>query len=359
MKIKVLIIFLYITIIYCQGSPNDGAEEEIFFQGFMKFVINFSKNYSSIDELRARFNIFKQNMQLLNITNLDFGVNTNSSDPDNGWTMGVSPYSDLTSEEFQDKYLTFTNSSLPADLKTYNFDNSDENNNFLSGNETEGRSLQAIPSTWDWRRYGAVTPVKNQGTCGSCWAFAAAANIEGLYYLKYRKSFQFSEQQILDCNYGNKGCGGGTSAEAFYYINYSGGIMLSTSYPYKGYKSSCRFQSSQIVARISGFVSAGTTDENYIQQMLYKTGPIAVAMNARPLQFYTGGVFSVSQSKCNPYSLNHAITLVGYGTTSNGSNYWIVKNSWGANWGEAGYFRILRGFGVCGINLVATSAILQ
>jgi cathepsin F len=357
MKFSPLILITLFGVISCQENISNINEEKIF-QGFMNFIINYSKNYSSLDELKLRYSIFKENMLTLNITDYIFGNSSNSTDPDDGWTMGVSPYSDLTPDEFGHLYLTFTNNTLPDDIQTYDF-NSEDELNFLSSNQTQGRTLQSLPSSWDWRSYGAVTAVKNQGACGACWTFAAIGNIEGLYYIKHRRSVQFSEQQILDCNYSGKGCGGGTSAEAFYYVNYSGGIMLSRSYPYLGYKSYCRFQLSQVAAKITGFVSAGTTDENSILRMLYKTGPLAVAMNARPLQFYSGGVFNVSRSQCNPYKLNHAVTLVGYGTTSSGRNYWIVKNSWGSNWGESGFFRIARGGGVCGINLVATSAIIQ
>jgi C1A family cysteine protease len=164
---------------------------------------------------------------------------------------------------------------------------------------------------------------------------------------------------MLDCDIYSRGCRGGMATSGFQYIKRSGGLMLRTDYRYFGFKSKCVFNPALVAVKVAGYVSAGTYDESRIKQMLYKLGPLAVAINAGPLQYYTGGVLDISSSRCNPRNLNHAVTLVGYGTTTNGIPYWIVRNSWGPYWGEAGYFRVKQGSGVCGINRFVASAILK
>ena len=204
------------------------------------------------------------------------------------------------------------------------------------------RMLQNLPVNFDWRNYGAVTNVKQQGNCGGCWSFCSIANIEGLIAIKYKKSINLSVQQAIDCDYSNGGCNGGLMIPAYQYFQRTGGIMAWNSYPFTGYRGYCKFNPNAVFARVNGYTTAGTTNEDYIMSYLYNTGPLAITMNARLLQYYTGGVMNVPYSSC-PIAPDHGVTLVGYGTTSTGLNYWIIKNSWGPNWGEGGYFRIARG----------------
>jgi len=222
----------------------------------------------------------------------------------------------------------------------------------------ESRNLQgSVPRNWDWRAKGAVTAVRNQGVCGSCWAFTTVANIEGLYYNKYKVLKTLSEQQLIDCNVNNAGCSGGTLPKAFTYVKNAGGINLRSSYPYLSRKSVCRFNPSEKYGLINGYVSPGMS-ETAIKNMLYEKGPLATAINARPLHYYRGGIFSPTTANCNPYAVNHGVVIVGYGT-QNGVDYWIVKNSWGPNWGEKGFFRIRRGTGACGVNRMVYSGTIS
>jgi C1A family cysteine protease len=178
-----------------------------------------------------------------------------------------------------------------------------------------------------------------------------------LYYNKYKVLKALSEQQLVDCNHNNAGCSGGTLPKAFTYVKNAGGVNLRSSYPYIGKKSTCKFNTNTKFGLIKGYVSPGMS-ETAIKNMLYQKGPLAAAINARPLHYYRGGVFKPTTAKCNPYAVNHGVVIVGYGT-ENGVDYWIVKNSWGPNWGEKGFFRISRGSGACGINRMVYSGVIN
>ena len=171
-----------------------------------------------------------------------------------------------------------------------------------------------------------------------------------------------SEQMLVDCDTYDSACNGGLMEYAFTWLQENGGIMTDTDYPYKGYKSSCRSDASKYVdMTITGYTKLGSSsstwdpvDEEEIKEFLYETGPLAVALNANPLQTYSSGILDKTSSQCPTSGINHAVTMVGYGTAE--KDYWIVKNSWGKSWGESGYFRIRRGNGTCGINCYITTA---
>jgi C1A family cysteine protease len=220
-----------------------------------------------------------------------------------------------------------------------------------------GASITKAPKNWDWRKQGAVLKtVYEQGECNACWTFSSAANIEGVNFIKNGVLTPLSQQQLVDCDTeNNNGCNGGSMQNAFDYLKDNGGIQSYSDYKYTGRQGSCKFNPDRAVVQVTGWVSAGTTDEKKIRDMLYQRGPLSVAVNAVPLQYYTGGIADYSHAACDPNGTNHAVTLVGYGT-QNGKDFWIVKNSWGADWGEKGYFRIARGKGTCGINTYVVSS---
>jgi C1A family cysteine protease len=217
--------------------------------------------------------------------------------------------------------------------------------------------MTSAPASWDWRSQGAVLKqIYDQGQCSCCWTFSSSANIEGVNFIKTGKLTALSNQQLLDCDtVNNNGCNGGSMQNAFDYLKQNGGIQAYSDYPYKGTQGSCQFNKGKAMVQIDGWVSAGTTDENKIRDMLYQKGPLSVAVNATPFQYYSGGIADYSRQDCDPNATNHAVTLVGYGT-ENGKDFWIVRNSWGSNWGENGYFRIARGKGTCGINTYVVSS---
>ena len=221
----------------------------------------------------------------------------------------------------------------------------------------------AAPSSYDWRNYGRVSPVKDQGSCGSCWAFSTTGNLESLYAATKGVIKTFSEQMLVDCDTSDSGCNGGLMEYTFTWLKNNGGIMFDSDYPYKGVKSACKSDSSKYADfKITGYKKLGSSystwscvDEDELKEFLYENGPLAVAMNADPLQTYSSGILDVSSARCPTSGINHAVLLVGYGSTSS-MDYWIVKNSWGKSWGEQGFFRIRRGNGTCGINCYITTA---
>jgi C1A family cysteine protease len=182
----------------------------------------------------------------------------------------------------------------------------------------------------DWR--GKMNAVRNQGSCGSCWSFAATATFEGRYAIKKGSKVELSEQQMVDCATACNGCGGGWSSRALQYIQSAGGQMSRASYPYTGVKGSCKFSSTKVAARVSAV--SGVSDA----KSAVASGPVAVYLQATSaFQGYGGGIFN---GVCGQY--NHAVTVVGWGA-SGSSEYWIIRNSWGSGWGESGHIRVLIG----------------
>ena len=309
--------------------------EKLMFSNFQKFITKYKKKYNSVNEFLARYEVFKRN------------VNAAFSEQNESFQVGITKFSDMTHQEFARTYLNLNYDALAmANFEPVTVENTN-----------------AAPSSYDWRNAGRVSKVKDQGSCGSCWAFATVANLEGLYYAKKKTMKQFSEQMLVDCDTQDSGCNGGLMEYAFSWLKSNGGIMLQKDYPYVGKKQTCKKDKSKYADfKVSGYKKLGSTsstwscvNEDDIKEFLYKTGPLAVALNADYLSSYTGGIVDYSSSKC-PYSgINHAVTMVGYGAASS-KNYWIIKNSWGSDWGESGYFRIMRGKGTCGINCYITTA---
>ena len=327
---KFLIVFLFALV------ASNVDVDTIMFQQFQKFIKKYNKKYASINEYLARFEVFKRNVMAA------FTENTS-------YQTGITKFSDLTQQEFAKTYLNLNYDAMAV----ANF------------NPYIVTVKNAAPEAWDWRDKGYVSPVKDQGSCGSCWAFSTIANLEGLYYKEKGVMVTMSEQMLVDCDTIDSGCNGGLMENTFTWLKQNGGIMNDEDYPYKGYKSSCKSDSTKYVdMQITGYTKLGSgsstwdpVDEDEIKEFLYETGPLAVALNANPLQTYSSGILDRTSSQCPTSGMNHAVTMVGYGhDDSQDKDYWIVKNSWGKNWGEDGYFRIRRGTGCCGINCYITIA---
>ena len=323
------LLVLVLALVACESDIDS-----VMFQQFQKFIKKYNKKYNSMNEYLARFEVFRRNVQATLQDNFSYQT-------------GITKFSDLTHQEFARTYLNLNYDAMAV----ANF------------NPYIVKTVSNAPDSFDWRAYGYVSAVKNQGSCGSCWAFATVANLEGLYFKHTGVMEIMSEQMLVDCDTYDSACNGGLMEYSFSWIRDNGGIMRQSEYGYKGYKDNCHSDPSRYVnMRVTGYTKLGSSsstwspvDEAEIKEFLYQTGPLAIALNANPLQTYSSGIINKSSSECSSSGINHAVTLVGYGR-ENGVDYWIVKNSWGANWGEGGYFRMKRGSGVCGINCYITTA---
>lgn len=222
--------------------------------------------------------------------------------------------------------------------------------NILSDKET--------PKQVDWRKEGAVSTVKNQLDCGSCWAFSASEAIEGEWFLKHNHLYNVSEQELVDCSryLGNMGCSGGSMDMAFEYV-VQNGLCLNQSYPYNATDGQCQNQTCTKKVHIDKYYDVPHNNEKQLERAVVKQ-PISVAIqaNMRSFQLYKKGIYS--DPDCGD-QLDHGVLLVGYGYDPDlDMNYWIVKNSWGDNWGEQGYIRMVKGIenpeGQCGIAMDAS-----
>ncbi|XP_047321802.1 cysteine proteinase 15A-like [Impatiens glandulifera] len=311
---------------------------------FSLFKTKYSKSYATQEEHDHRFLVFKKNLLR--------AKNHQAIDPTA--VHGVTKFSDLTPEEFRHNYLGMNRGlNLPTDA-----------------HEAPILPTNDLPEDFDWRVKGAVTDVKDQGSCGSCWAFSTTGALEGAHYIATGELVSLSEQQLVDCDkecdpqeYGScdSGCNGGLMTTAFEYTLKNGGLVKESDYPYTGKDGVCSFDKTKIAASVSNF-SVISVDEDQIAANLVKYGPLAVGINAAYMQTYVGGVSC--PYICSKSNLDHGVLLVGYGSAGYArirlkeKPYWIIKNSWGSNWGENGYYNICRGKhskNVCGIDAMVSS----
>ena len=255
------------------------------------------------------------------------------------WTMAVNKFADLTAEEFGAKYRA--GGLRPKTPKRLRFQNT-----------------TALPTSVDWEAKGAVTAVKNQEQCGSCWAFSTTGSVEGAWFISKGALPSLSEQQLVDCSVpeGNQGCNGGLMDQAFQYIIDNKGITTEAAYPYTATgPNTCEAAGKPVAATLSGFKDVAVGSETALLTAISQQ-PVSVAVEADQsvFQFYSGGVMD---STCGT-QLDHGVLAVGYGTDG-GKDYYKVKNSWGADWGEKGYIRLGRGAkfnpnGQCGVQMAAS-----
>ncbi|KAG5900618.1 hypothetical protein JTB14_017470 [Gonioctena quinquepunctata] len=291
------------------------------------FRVKYNKSYLHPAEEQRRYNIFLSNLHTIEEHNKKY-ENGQSS-----FKMGVNHFADLTSEEFMEsmKYSTRSKPTLPAKRAEFAFEGD-------------------LPTEVDWRKKGAVTEVKDQGSCGSCWSFSITGTVEGQNFLKTGKLLSFSEQQLVDCAKGEcVGCDGGELNDALDYV-VSNGLELEENYPYKEEDSTCKYNESIVAVKVKSYEVVKANDENELQKAVATKGPVSVAICASFwFQLYSSGVLDDSDCGNLPEDMNHAVLAVGYGT-QDGTDYWIVKNSWGPTWGMDGYVLMPRNVGNrCGI----------
>jgi len=270
---------------------------------------------------------------------------------------GVTKFSDLTPEEFAATYLGHVRLSSEHREKVR-----------ASANVIDNLPTKHLPEEFDWRYKGVVTRVKDQGQCGSCWTFSTTGAIEGAHAIATGKLVELSEQQLVDCDVGcdpdvpnacDSGCNGGLPSNAMAYIMKHGGIDTEKSYPYVGEKGTCKESQGTLGATLQNF-SYVSSDEDQIAAALVKYGPLSIGINAAWLQTYMGGVSC--PYLCDSEALDHGVLIVGYGSGSfspvrwQNEPYYVIKNSWGPNWGEGGFFMICKGKGSCGVNNMVVAA---
>ena len=207
------------------------------------------------------------------------------------------------------------------------------------------------PDSWNWQNHGGVSPVKDQGNCGSCWTFSTVGCLESAHLIKYGTLATYAEQQLVDCagDFDNNGCNGGLPSHAFEYLFYAGGIASEDAYPYEAVDQTCTVKTSDFILSVGHSTNITAGDETELKAAVYQQ-PVSVAFQVvDDFSDYTTGVYSSTTCANGPSDVNHAVLAVGYGTDDSGMDYWMVKNSWGTSWGDKGFFKIERGVNMCGI----------
>jgi len=348
---------------------------------FKDFMSTYGRHYSE-SEVAQRFKCFRVNLRLIDERNAR-GAEQH----------GVNQFADVCPEEFAKMYLGFRGNST-ATKRTMNVQSGSSStppptpSSSTSPPPTPSSSTAPPPTpssstappptpsggsstsppppapasdtkSIDWRTKGAVTPIKNQGNCGSCWSFSATGNMEGQWFLAGNTLVGLSEEELVQCSSstGNEGCNGGLMDWAFEWVTSNGGIDSESDYPYTsggGTTGTC--VNSKLGNKVAKFT--GHTDmpknENSMATWVYTNGPLAIGVDAITWSSYTGGIMS----NCNGKQLDHGVLIVGF-NDANSPPYWIVKNSWGTSWGENGYIRLEKGTDQCGITQAASSAIAQ
>jgi len=318
--IKVILVFLAFLAL------SLALTEQEYQTAFTQWMRDYKKSYHH-DQFQFRYKVFKANLDFVNHHNT-LGKS---------FTTATNQFADLTNSEFVKLYNGLTAPTIVPSKSAMTPANT------------------ALPASFDWRTKGAVTGIKNQAQCGSCWAFSTTGSTEGCHFLSTQNLVSLSEQNLVDCSnaQGNQGCNGGLMTQAMDYIISNKGIDTEASYPYTAQDGTCTFSAQNVGATLASYVNVNSGDENDLQTKVY-TGPTSVAIDASHMSFqlYSNGVYN--EPACSSSALDHGVLAVGWGSSSN-VPYWIVKNSWGTGWGQQGYIWMSRNkSNQCGIATMAT-----
>ena len=318
MKVYIAIILSVISL--CAAHLKYSHENSHEYT-FSDYELEFNKKYADEQEHLIRREIFESNFEKIKKIN---------ADPSKTWKAGVNFLTDRMNKEIDS--LKGLNRSLR--FKTHR-------PNFSAGPSQD--EINDLPDSVDWRTKGVVSNVRNQGGCGSCWAFATIATLESHVAIQTGKLLAMSEQQLVDCVQnpqhcgGTGGCEGATEELGFDYVHKAGGIIARDNYKYTAVDGTCKDTKNPKIASIEGFTQLKTNDYDALMVALANQGPVSISVAASAWSFYSSGIFS---QNCGT-DINHAVVAVGYGVEK-GKKFWIVRNSWGTGWGENGYIRIMR-----------------
>nr|UJP31640.1 cathepsin L1 [Dermestes maculatus] len=307
------------------------------------FKQTFNKTYSSPQEELFRMENYFENRRKIEAFNRDYGQRKKS------FVLQVNSYADMLFHEFNRGFNGFNRSTRARDASV--------------GNEKPASAYipsanVLFPDYVDWREVGAVTPVKNQQACASCWAFSATGALEGQHFRKTGQLVELSPQNLIDCSkpFGNDGCEGGFITQGYEYVIQNNGIDSEPQYAYEARDANCRFQRKE-AATCTGYVSIPAGDERALEAAVATIGPVSAAINAgvASFQFYSDGVYYEPECGNTEEDLNHAILIVGYGTEPDGQKYWLIKNTYGPGWGLGGYIKMAKNANnQCGIATLAS-----
>lgn len=283
--------------------------------------------YASPKEETARFNQWMKNKAFVDEHNMLHTAGKKTH------TVGMNKFADLSGEEFAELYL-----SKVQDL-------SGPHPPMCTPSAIAANSTMVASADWRMASPPVVTPIKDQGQCGSCWAFSTIAGLEGQWALAGNALTSLSEQNLVDCsqNWGNFGCGGGLMDQGFTYIHDNMGVDTEASYPYTATDNKCVFNAANVGATLTSCEDISSGDEGALANAIQMVGPMSVAIDASHMSFqlYTSGVYF--EPECSSQFLDHGVTAIGYGTDATSSmDYFIVKNSWGLVWGDSGYIKMAR-----------------
>jgi len=302
---------------------------------FNEFVAEHGKQYESPAHYHERMAIFSENLKMIEEHNAEYEAGRTS------WYMAVNKFADLTHDEFKAQYASgLLNIAKPQGLRA-------------APKATHKMNLKDLPEKKDWRDDGVVTAVKDQGMCGSCWAFATVETLESYLALESGEpAIELSPQQIVSCTPNPLKCGGtggcsGSIPEIGFSYSALFGIVTEEEYPYTsghtGRTGDCQYDAESQVASAynRGYETLPHNDFDVFMEHVATKGPLAISSDASRWSFYSGGVFDGCSYDKN-IEINHAIQVVGYDSDPVHGDYWIVRNSWGSNWGDGGYIKLKR-----------------